>query len=332
MPPAGPDARQRRPRQGPVRRRARRDASPGTAASRRLRRRPGDRRRRPASRALIEVESPFDGERAPHVLDAGARRRRHERHRPAQLAGRRRAPRPPPARPRDRAARVHRRASRPPRSRRARVLAEIHAKAAVLSGPASAPGLAALGRRARVRRRLPPLAVVEHALRRGTRPSRSRRARAAAGWRRRSGCRTTAPLPARSSAPPSPKAAASSGVSSSAGSGREKKKPWPIGAARARPGTRASPRSRCPRRRPSGRGCARGRSSSARSPGRGRSSRMSVTNERSIFSSVAGSSARYSIEALPVPKSSIAHAHAHLRAAPRARARRGRGPPSRRSR
>ena len=36
------------------------------------------------------------------------------------------------------------------------VLAEIHAKAAVLSGPVDGPGLAAMGRRAGARRRLPP--------------------------------------------------------------------------------------------------------------------------------------------------------------------------------
>ena len=61
-------------------------------------------------------------------------------------------------------------------------------------------------------------------------------------------------------------------------------------AARVRPGAPTPRGSRCPRRRRADSGGARGRSWSARSHPRARLSHMPVMNERSIFSSLAGSS------------------------------------------
>ncbi len=237
-PPAGPDARQRRAREGPVRRRPRRElsartrASPSTAPATCAiggagRPRARGRGREPVRRERARTRS---RSRAGGVATSGIGRRSWlgADGRPAHHLL-------DPATGRPAFTGIVQATALAPSA----VLAEIHAKAAVLSGPA------------RRRRWLPWGGVLvlddgshrfgcssgRHPAGRWAEPlARPRAERPCAS----AGRPNTASLPARSSAPPSPNAAASCGVSSSAGSGREKKKPWPISQPVAAPGTRAS--------------------------------------------------------------------------------------------
>ena len=85
----------------------------------------------------VHVQSPFDAERPAH-LRGGSRRRRHERHRPAKLARRRRAPGAPPAGPGHGTPGVHRPSRRCPFVPRQSTSAGV-----VTSAPPRAHGVAA---------------------------------------------------------------------------------------------------------------------------------------------------------------------------------------------
>ena len=194
--PPGLALRQRRARQGPVRRPDRRAARAAASFAVDC---GGDLRfARPARAGSRSPTRSAAGRCTSSSSRDGAAA--DERDRPAQLARRRRPPGAPPARPRDRRGPRSPASSRRPRSRPPRVEAEWRAKAAVLSGPERAATGSTHGGVRRARRR--------HPLRRSpTHEPISEEERHDDEQASASGASPSSPAPPRSRAEPSPAAA-----------------------------------------------------------------------------------------------------------------------------